>query len=452
MSLGFSIARQWQSALHESPEVRETSAQLKILLGDLSLTRCEDEWSGTIQDEARLSAYPMALWIAASWWRLCWEPLPQGAPNTSWRMAHELTAAGYGYLWPRVLFASDGERVRVAARQTSAHAKSSLRYLTDADGILPLRHFERALEEFVEGVIARLNARNIPNTELHRVWEELREERDDAELSSLRRLEALLGFDAGDCPDNVWQQFEPLIAKAGDAAVAELAAACATAAPQASVEKVLMLAQARGFHGRIALPPIPPSTNLTKDAPAWLRGRALARQARSVLGLNGAAISDETLCGIVELPQAQAFNFQNIANAPAAVAIREGSGSGLKFVFRKRKPSSRRFELSRFIGDHMFAESSDSWLPVTNTGTARQKMQRAFAAEFLCPFESLREMMPDGMPTEDAIEDAAGYFNVDEKVVTSQLVNNHVLPRSALETDGEPIEWAFGTSTWSQAA
>src|SRR5208337_4842513 len=67
----------------------------------------------------------------------------------------------------------------------------------------------------------------------------------------------------------------------------------------------------------------------------------------------------------------------------------------LKLLFRKKNRPARRFEAARFIADHLCAERRDRWLPVSDAATARQKVQRAFAAEFLCPIASLRNYLGD---------------------------------------------------------
>lgn len=70
MTRDFAISCQWESVLHDAPEVCETSGLLTIMLGNTVVTRNEDVWSRTVRDEVRLSAYPLALWCAASWRRL----------------------------------------------------------------------------------------------------------------------------------------------------------------------------------------------------------------------------------------------------------------------------------------------------------------------------------------------------------------------------------------------
>jgi Zn-dependent peptidase ImmA (M78 family) len=54
-------------------------------------------------------------------------------------------------------------------------------------------------------------------------------------------------------------------------------------------------------------------------------------------------------------------------------------------------------------------------------------MQRAFAAEFLCPIEALRAFLDDDVSNE-AIEDAGEHFSVSPLAVRSHLALNGILP------------------------
>jgi len=50
---------------------------------------------------------------------------------------------------------------------------------------------------------------------------------------------------------------------------------------------------------------------------------------------------------------------------------------------------------SRLMGDYLlYGNHGTSWLASTDLRTSRQKYQRAFAAEFLCPFRSLPHISP----------------------------------------------------------
>lgn len=72
--------------------------------------------------------------------------------------------------------------------------------------------------------------------------------------------------------------------------------------------------------------------------------------------------------------------------------------------------------------------------PATRSYTYRQKLQRAFAGEFLCPFDALADLL-GGDLSADAREDAASHFNVSERTVSSLLVNHKMIGREELDFD-----------------
>ena len=138
MSEILTIKPEWLSADHGPPEVRGTSAQLSIMIGDGVATRAEDDWSGSVHPWVRLSAYPLALWFAGSWWRLLSEPAPESTHRgLSWRMAHEAAAAGGGFLWPSLAFEPDGENVEIICRASSAASTEPVRYLSTFRKLVP---------------------------------------------------------------------------------------------------------------------------------------------------------------------------------------------------------------------------------------------------------------------------------------------------------------------------
>lgn len=67
---------EWLPPYRGSAEVERTSAELKIQVGREVASRFEDDWSKSVQHSIRVSLYPLALWLAQSWWRIRWEPIP----------------------------------------------------------------------------------------------------------------------------------------------------------------------------------------------------------------------------------------------------------------------------------------------------------------------------------------------------------------------------------------
>ena len=118
----------WLPGREGQEEIQKTIGPLQIAVGGRLMTRAEDTWSKSVQQFAVVSAYPLAEWLAASWWRLRWESRPfRSSPDRSWRMAHEMPAAGHGFLWPSITFESDGEEIRVICRQLAKRFSAPLR-------------------------------------------------------------------------------------------------------------------------------------------------------------------------------------------------------------------------------------------------------------------------------------------------------------------------------------
>jgi len=81
------------------------------------------------------------------------------------------------------------------------------------------------------------------------------------------------------------------------------------------------------------------------------------------------------------------------------------------------------------IADGLVAPDGERLLPATAAKTSRQKFQRSFAQEFLCPSKALLERLGSSPPEDEDIENAAQYFEVSPLLVRSKLANEGILPR-----------------------
>lgn len=430
-----SIDIQWLPPFQGTPEIQRTSATIQIRVGGENATRCWDLWSESVQGGARVSAFPLAMWLASSWWRIRWEPLPsrirlnsdQTPTDANWRMSHEVPAAGYGFIWPQLDFVSDGESIRVICRQSQALSQEPVRYLSEFEVPVEAREFETEIDSFIDLVLRRLDG--LGQTELHQLWSEVQAERADRDQSAARRIEARLGYDADEAPPSLLEQLLELAAKVGADATDEVAPICAGSNPMGELKKVMGLASGPGVHATIA---IAASANVSNGtAPPWRRARQLATSVRHALGLGTEPLSDRTLSELLRIPQ-EHLRDKPSDNTSIGLGVREGDE--LKLLFHKRNRLARRFEAARFIGDHLSAKESDLWLPITDAATARQKLQRAFAAEFLCPIDSLRSYLGDEFLPE-AFEEASEYFEISEMAIKSHLANHHLIPRTMVDSD-----------------
>lgn len=403
-------------------EETQTTAFLKVTLGDSVVTRIEDEASRSIAEDVLVSLYPLALWIAASWWRLLWEPSPSSRPSVDWLMAHSTATAGHGYVWPRIFFESDGEVVVVRADPTRARSKiDPVHYLTYATQNMSRDSVEIALKGFIELVCARLDAVGLSATQLHSLWSEVSQERLDGQSTLMRRREARLGYEPDEAPADLLTRLVQLSQQAGERAVDELAALNSRHGHW--LTQMVDAAQHPVATGRLEVPRLPVAG---AGSPPWDQGYKLARLLRGTSGLDASAmIPDQRLTDALGLPNAFLRDGSKSLKVGASLAIRDGTQT--RFVFRRKAHRARRFEAARMIGDAL-VERTEAWLPGTDSTTARQKRQRAFAAEFLAPINAITDRLGDDF-SDEAIDEVASDFDVPPLVISSQLANHgHIQP------------------------
>lgn len=419
---GLKILADWTDA-----GIDTTAARIKIDVAGNNACRAENHWSRSIDDAPHLSAMPLALWLASSWWRLRWEGRPtHDADQTSWRMAHEVAAAGGGFLWPRLTFVSDGETIQAECVPTDTQSREMLRYISRFSALISASAFETGVDDFINLVLERTGAGS--SSLLADLWAEVVEERANPETYTIRRLEAAIGFDPEQAPAGLIQALIELQAAAGQDAAAEIAAICAGPDPAGDIFKINAVAStAPSVNGHLArnLPVEIPH----QATPAPDRGRILAHSVRAVTGVGAdAPVGDDKLAELLGITDTEIAGGPALVSrkAPLAIAVTDEAGND-RIVFRGRHSTSRRFEAARLLCDGL-THKADRWYPATNADTARQKMQRAFAAEFLVPIESLREYL-GGDYSMDAIEGASEYFSVSSYTIGSHLANNGLISR-----------------------
>jgi len=429
----FKFVHNWLTTGNDAQEYRDTMAMLELHVDNVNLMKNEDIWSRTITESVLVSAYPLAMWLASSWWRLNWEPLPAHGvhPSVAWRMAHELGAANHGFVWPQIIFVSDCEVMQIWAVPSGANNNNqSVRYLNglETPASITLADFQRGVENFITAVLSRLNATDCQNTMLSNLWQLILEDRSDKENAKYRRLEAEMGYEPDECPEELMNKALALEKKMGAAALSELAPVYGKSAirtPLAAIEEIA------GSRGLIGVPTATPYVASSPQGVPWQRAVAAAGALRQTIGNPNDMIDNANLCELLGINASEVEQWSPAKRNDAAIAIPE-SRNRFKFIPRKKHPIAKRFELARFIGDYLLTgHVNGEWLTSTDLSTSRQKYQKAFAAEFLCPIAALREFLQDDY-SESAIEDAVDHFQVSQMTVDSLLVNNRLIPSPSL--------------------
>lgn len=421
------ISADWMSPAHGLPETACTAALIEIKVGSTPLTANEDRWSRSVRAGAHLSAYPLALWLAGNWWRLRWEPGTYRGLSSDWQLSHNITGANEGFLWPNIRFESTGEFIEVFSYASRSRSEEMVRYLNEDQAVLTAGDFEKAVDDFLRLVLSRLNDSGFKETVLHQICHELSRERASEELTEKRKLEAMAGFDPDEIDEKAFTKLKEMELVAGPSSVAEIAASLRGQNPVESIRRFVRQAEQAKVRAKEPALKLP----IAKGMLPWIEGRRLAEQARKALGIGSGPISDRKLCETLRM-SSSAMTEEGNPNLAAGLAVRQRDSDHLRVSFRRNNHVGRRFEIARILGDSLRTSPEESWLAATDSKTARQKSQRAFAVEFLCPFQEVRDMVPD-FPMAADIHRAAKRFKVSSLAVASELVNHGVMPAESLK-------------------
>ena len=426
MSTSFNIDYEWLPNEHDDAAERATLAELTINVGEFCATEVEDVFAKTVRSSARLSALRLAEWLAFHWWRLLWEPT---ADTYAWRASHKVGNAGGGYVWPDLSFSSDWQSVLVRTRATTRCEAEPIRYLNTSDTFVSVRDFEKGMDRFINGTIARLTSTTKAQSDLSMFWNEVVHERRDPDRSGQRALEACMGYDPDEAPSRLLDSLQEQMASYGTSAIREAAAA----SREQTISHVENLwAAARKSDMTVCVPHTDDirqrldTASGHTDVP-WQRAERAAWIAREVWDLD-VPIATNRLADLFSIRRQRFSDELPIGQKPLAAGFRNpDTPDTLRFSWNRNHPTSRRFALARLVADHLIAPAADRLLPATRCVTSRQKFQRAFAQEFLCPFDALRAHFGAETPSGDAMDDAARHFNVSPLMIQTILVNKGVL-------------------------
>ncbi len=407
-------------------EESATMADLQIGVGDNTATKVEDLRAQATRRSIHVAAYPLAMWLASNWWRLRWEGPPYSGNHIDWKLSHMMSASGSGYVWPPLQIHGDGDGVQFSMRRSSRSGESDLRFIEPFKAYVSGSNFEFGVSDFVERVIERLNASQLGDTDLHRVWATVQAERGDVALTWPRKLEATLGFDPEVGDQDLVLSLVNLAGQRGEGVAEELAAAEHEGAARIAGQISALLSESsdtwRPAQDGVDLEPV----RLGEDRPYEI-GYRKAMELRGRLDRGTAPFSDDDLAQLFGLDTSILMTPGRIS--PIGVSERTGPENHL--LLQARGPIDRRFEVSRLAADHLFVANNDDWSLATRSHTARQQFQRAFAAEFLCPVLGIKQLSLRNASVDD-VEDIASTFRVSPFTVQRQMVNAGMLSPDSL--------------------
>ena len=407
-------------------EERATFGRLQMRVNGRCLTEgVAPHDSNELLSGPYVSGYHLAEWLLWNWWRLLWESPPPTETSREWLFSHCLSSIGEGYVWPNIVISSDGCRAVAVSSRTLDAAPGLYRYV-GAPGweTVSMEQLRTGMRSLVRSVLGRLDSARLADTNLHRLWRDVDVASEDGQIARLRRVEARLGHDPNEVDEAVIQASCEAAEGMGANALEELAADPSAHSPE-TLPTLKAMGQSAKECGFDAQPRDAAELSLRDPMPtwgsvaAWRVGVAAARSLRKQEALDGEPIDNKRLC---ELFGTTKTALEQAATHAQRLSFLLTDSGRSRLVLRSKWEVGRRFALARLLGDHLLA-AGEPLLPATGAHTYRQKAQRAFAAELLCPYDAVVDFLGTDR-SEDRCNEAAAHFQVSSLAIDTLLANN----------------------------
>ena len=303
-------------------------------------------------------------------------------------------------------------------RSEPQHAR--IEFVDESETFVERTRLEREFRTIIDAVLERIRGfgHHQPAVEsLADAWEAVNAL--DADEQEFSRAAALLGVDPYEVANDVstalidfWETVDPAIREDALASASEeslqsvggwLHEACQTLA---------------GAESGSDWPRVRQGISVEATGAPWARGYDLARCARSVLSVGGGRFEFDGSGDLAlrhveqEMPSLRIHGLV-AADAPTCITA-------------PRSERGTRFLLARALGDYLDRSEASAGI-LTSLVTDRQAQNRAFAAEFLAPAQSLRVALDNTNPVEpDQVDVLAHEFGVSGEVIRRQIKNHEL--------------------------
>lgn len=428
--MSFKIDIKILSSGEDDPQGIKMSAQTHVL------TRLLREGQNNQDDHLRAPPSSLAYWLTDNWWRLRWEPMnPEESRQDSfnsesrfeekWRLAHDVSSNGGGIAWPRIKMWGEGERIGILAEPDPLGVIGPVRFLADCLVYVSATEWEAEVDKFLYSIVDTQSGFGSDRSALSKAVAELNSERQDTEIATWRRMEARLGYDVDEVPDELIESFTKPIAIFGEENIEEAIQASPGDQSADNLNDCIEAANSSRLICRFDV--IQPEDRIgfeKKNEQVWELAEGSAAKIRQRAGSEFGPIRNNRLAellgiGVNALKSVEKAPAENL---PYGIRLQEKSVlTDHKIALRSRWSRQRRFELSRALGDVIWAENT-SLGPMARTQTDRQRFQRSFAQSLLCPYDDLKDFVGNREITEDTVSQAAEHFHVSPLLIETTLV------------------------------
>ena len=400
---------------YPDPIAHNTMARLTINVGDQVATYLRS--GNRYLEHIEVPMARVAEWIVVNWWHLYHEAdTVYGSSRSGFSSRHDLSYAGNGFVFPRVVFRPEGERVVVSnERWYAKHAH--IEFLLEGEQMFETFALQKELRDLVDNVIARLKGKNVGDVPWVEEWDVINNKLDNDEKEFCRAA-AMLGLDPFDIETEladqvttVWNEVDPSIREE------LMLASDGTTLLQAHewLKESLASANESGNSGWGEVKEAVQSKSSHSEYP-WKAGEEDARAVLHELGREPGPFSFEGEYAI----------WNTEAVSPSSRIEGCVGGRTPSCVVVSKRDTGKKFLLARALG-HYIARTGDGPAILSKLRTPEQSRARSFAAELLAPSEWLRDKVGTINDVEqDQIYDLAEELGVSEFTVQWQIQNHNI--------------------------
>lgn len=406
--------------------------QIGILAGGKFLTKLLRPSSD--REDMFLHAPPshLAFWVLDNWWRILHEPEPALGVTPEWLLAHDMSSVGGGYAWPPIRLWCEGDQVGMHMQPQYRGSPAPVMFEASHVGVIPTADVERSFDGFLERVCEFATDDLDTLLDLYR---QLRRERQDPEVATWRMIEAELGFDPDEAPAELMERLDALMDEVGREAVSEACISQQGAGVAQALEEGLRAVEDSrtkvDLSTVIAATRSPPTNSDSGFVPdskelPWRQAEEAAGRLRENLAVPPGPIPNRCLQDLLGVSSHHFNRIRSFRSIPYGVRRGDPDQDTSTVALRANWPEAKRFEFCRVLGDGIWSANDRLGL-ISSAKSVRQKFQRAFAQNFLCPFRDLLDFIGHDSPTADDVTAAAQAFRVSERLVQTTLMNKRVI-------------------------
>ncbi len=409
---------------YPDPVSEHTMARLWIRLDeDDAATYLYDRYKKRYAESIVVPLAQLAEWITTNWFHV-WHEVDtiSEKPRAGFASRHDLSYAGSGFVFPRVIFDPVGQdNIHVRTRSwTPKH--SPIEFLSEFEHTMTRDRLEEEFRSLINDVLERLQRKGVPCEFLESEWQAI--ESLDPEEYEFCQATALLGLDPFNLDSETAEHIVAIWNEA-DPSIRDEMMLCADKDSLDEVHSWInsSIEFANESASGAAWPEVRDTvrnrrTDSNMHMQPWQNGYEDARAVRSVLGMRLAHFP---------LEESGSLAIWNQEQEPPSPRI-EGcvANDSPSCIVVNKHGAGKRFILARALGAYIGREQGESAI-LNKLRTPQQARSRAFAAELLAPSEWLRDKVGDVQYVDsDTVDELATELEVSSPIVQHQIENHGI--------------------------